>query len=368
MAQKIYNVNIKDIMAIKDRIKKMSHYKPPLEGRASKPYLLLDFNERTTGASPKVKKALKEFIDKDRLQVYPEYGDLEVKIAEYAKIKPGQAMVTNGGDQGIDIICRAHLDPGDKVIIPFPEFAMHYQSSGIQGAEILEPPYKEEGKLPLDEILGLMEDEKVKLIIFSNPNNPTGIFTPIEDVEKILIKAKEKDITVLHDEAYYEFSGITCKDLIEKYNNLYIIRTFAKAFGIVASRAGYVISNEENIQELLKIRGPYDVNMFAKMAVLAALADIKYMEDYVREVMEESKPKLEQFLRERNIFFYPSRANFLLLRFKDPEKIIKNLESEGILVRPKSAPDGQKAVRVSIGKVEDTERFIRAVDRVFKPE
>ncbi|MDP1538998.1 MAG: histidinol-phosphate transaminase, partial [bacterium] len=266
---------------IKQRIKKMGHYKPPLEGRASKDYLLLDFNERTTGASPKVKKALKEFIDADRLQVYPEYGDLEAKIAEYAGVPAGQAMVTNGGDQGIDVVCRAHLDPGDKIIIPFPEFAMHYQSAGIQGAEILEPRYKEERRLPLEEILGLLEDEKVRLVIFSNPNNPTGISAPIEEVEKILIKAKERGIAVLHDEAYFEFSQITAKDLIGKYDNLYIMRTFAKAFALVASRAGYVISQENNIQELLKIRGPYDVNMFAKTAILAALQDTKYMKDYV---------------------------------------------------------------------------------------
>ena len=160
---------------IKERIRKMSHYKPPLEGRGEQDYLLLDFNERTTVPSLKVKEALRKFIDLDRLQVYPEYGDLEAKIAQYAGVKSGEAMVTNGGDQGIDVICRAFLDEGDKVIIPFPEFAMHYQSAGIQGAEILEPRYKEEGNLPVDEILDLLDEEKVKLVIFSNPNNPTAV-------------------------------------------------------------------------------------------------------------------------------------------------------------------------------------------------
>ncbi len=357
-------------MSIKERIKKMSQYKPPLEGRSERDYLLLDFNERTVSPSPKVKKALKEFIDSDRLQVYPEYGDLETKIAQYAGVKPGQAMVTNGGDQGIDIICRAHVDPGDKIIIPYPEFAMHYQSAGIQGAEILEPRYKEEGKLPLGEILELIGDEKVKLIIFSNPNNPTGIFTPAEDVETILKKAEEKDVAVLHDEAYFEFSGMTCKDLIEKYDNLYIMRTFAKAFGLVSARAGYLISQGENIQELLKIRGPYDVNMFAKTAIIAALEDPKYVEDYIKEVMEKSKPKLEKFLKEKEVFFYPSQANFLLLKVSNPRELIESLKSKGILVRPKFAPDGKEAIRVSIGTLEAANRFIKAfgevLDKVFK--
>lgn len=178
------------------------------------------------------------------------------------------------------------------------------------------------------------------------------------------------------------FQKITAKDLIEEYNNLYIIRTFAKAFGLVASRAGYVISKEENIQELLKIRGPYDVNMFAKTAILAALQNTKYMQDYVKEAMEISKPKLKAFLKEKGISFYPGQANFLLLKMDNPEEIgeenkfssspftaarvIESFKSKGILVRPKFAPDGKEAVRVSIGTLEDTERFIETLKRIIK--
>lgn len=351
---------------IKERIKKMGHYKPPIEGRSVRNYLLLDFNERTIEPSPKVREALKKFIDSGRLQVYPEYGDLEEKIARYAEVKDGQVMVTNGADQGIDVVLRAHLDPGDKAIIPFPSFAMHYQSAGIQGAEVLEPAYGvEDGVFPLEEVLNLLEDKKVKLIIICNPNNPLGVLTSIEDVEKIFKKAREKDVAVLHDEACFDFSGVTAKNLIDKYDNLFIVRTFAKVFGLPSLRTGYVLSQEENIQELKKIRGPYDVNMFAKAAIISALGDLKYVKDYIKEVMEKSKPKLEQFLREKGIFFYPSAANFLLIIVANPQKLIENLKSQGILVRPKPAPDGKIAIRVSIGTLKDTERFIKALDTFF---
>lgn len=89
------------------------------------------------------------------------------------------------------------------------------------------------------------------------------------------------------------------------------------------------------------------------------------MEDYAREVMEESKPKLEKFLKEKGILFYPSQANFLLLRVTNPQKLIEGLKSQGILVRPKPAPDGKIAIRVSIGTLKDTERFIKALDTFF---
>jgi len=351
---------------VKERIKKMGHYKPPLKGRASKGYLLLDFNERIVPPGQKVKEALKKFIDSDRLQAYPEYGDLELRIAQYAKVKPGQAMVTNGADQGIDIICRANLDPGDKAIIPFPSFAMHYQAAGIQGAEILEPTYDvKDGLFPFKETMNFLEDERVKLVIICNPNNPLGTLTLIEEIEKILKKAKEKEVAVLHDEACFDFCGVTAKDLIDKYDNLYIVRTFAKAFGLPSLRTGYVLSQEGNIQELLKIRGPYDMNMFAKTAVLVAIEDSKYVQDYIREVMEKSKPKLEEFLKRKKIFFYPSAANFLLLKVPNPRELIESLKSKGILVRPKPAPDGRTAIRVTIGTLKDTEKFIKVLDKAL---
>jgi len=384
---------------IKANIKKMEEYKPPLEGRASKKYLLLDFNERTSAPSLKVKRALKNFIDKDKLQTYPEYGDLDKKIANYAKVRDSQVMVTNGSDQAIDIIFRAYVGERDKVIIPSPSFAMFYQSAEIQGANILKPFYKKDsapeprrnrlaatlqGKqvrcgaslsFPLKETLDLINTRvkprsresryRAKLIVICNPNNPTGTPLPIKDVEKILRKAKKKGAAVLHDEAYFEFCGITDKSLVAKYDNLYITRTFSKAFGLPSIRAGYVLSQKKNIQELLKIRGPYDVSMFAKTAILAALNNAKYMKDYVGEVMKKSKPRFEKFLRERRITFFSSAANFLLVKIPHSEKTYKTLKSQGILVRPREGPNINKTIRISVGNKAETNQLIDTLNKIM---
>lgn len=349
----------------RENIKKMSPYKPPLEGRATEGYLLLDFNEMTIEPSPKVKKALKEFIESGRLQVYPEYGDLDSRIAQYAGVKPSQVMFTNGSDQGIDVITRAFVKDEDKVIIPTPSFAMNYQSAGIQGAEILKPSYHEDLSFPTDEVLDLIEKD-IRLLILVNPNNPTGTAISKGDVLKILEKAREKDVAVLHDEAYFEFSNITYKDLIDEYDNLFITRTFSKTFGLVSTRPGYVLSQEKNIKELLKIRGPYDVNMFAKVAISAALEDVEYVRSYVREVMGKSKPKLEKFFKENNVKFWPAKANFLLVKPDNAEKAFEILKSEGILVRPRKGPNIEGTIRVSIGTLKNTDRFINAYSKVLK--
>lgn len=349
----------------RENIKKMSPYKPPLEGRATEGYLLLDFNEMTIEPGPKVKKALKEFVDSGRLQVYPEYGDFDSKIAKYAGVKQSQVMVTNGSDQGIDVIIRAFVRDGDKVIIPTPSFAMNYQSAGVQGAEILKPSYHEDLSFPIDEVLNLI-NEDVKLIIIANPNNPTGTAISQKDLLKIIEKAKEKDVAILHDEAYFEFSNITAKDFIDGFDNLFITRTFSKTFGLVSTRPSYVLSQEKNIKELLKIRGPYDVNMFAKVAICAALEDIEYVRNYITEVMEKSKPKLEKFFKENNVKFWPSAANFLLIKPNNQKRALEILQSQGILVRPRKGPNIEDTIRVSIGILKDTDRFIKAYSKVLK--
>jgi len=330
---------------MREAIKKMKPYKPPLEGRASGDYLLLDFNEMTIDCSPKVKEALSNL---DNIQVYPEYGELDKRIAEYAGVSSDEVMVVNGSDQGIDIIMRAFLNEGDKVIIPSPSFAMFYQSAQIQGAEILKPEYTD--KFPLKEVLELASS--AKLIVICNPNNPTGTLLPKEDLIKIL----ETGVPVLHDEAYFEFSGLTAKDLISKYDNLFVCRTFSKQFGLAALRAGYVISQKKNIDELMKIRGPYDINMAAKAAILAALDDVDYMKKYVSEVMEKSKPDLENFFKENNIKFWPSSSNFILIKPEDADKLYSELKNQGILVRKRH----KGTVRISVGTKEDINKLKKA--------
>ncbi|MBI2123652.1 MAG: histidinol-phosphate aminotransferase family protein [Candidatus Wildermuthbacteria bacterium] len=348
---------------VRDTIQKMTPYNPPLEGRASQGYLLLDFNEMTTEPSPKVKQALHEFVDSGRVQVYPEYSDLNQVVAKYAGCAPEEVLVTNGSDQAIEVVMRAFVEKGDRVIIPSPSFAMEYQAALVQGAEIIKPEYQGPTlAFPFHEVLGLL-DSSPRLLVLCNPNNPTGGDIPMEDVRRILEKAKAKGVTVLHDEAYFEFSGITVKEFIKDFDNLCIARTLSKQFGLASMRAGYVISQAENIQEFMKIRGPYDVNMFAATAIRAALFDAEYSRTYIAEVMQKAKPMLEEFFRAHGIPYYPSRANFLLIKPEHPEAVLRSLQEQGILVRPRKDVPG--TLRISVGTVQDIERFMAAYSKAL---
>lgn len=338
------------------RIQKMKPYTPPLNGRLAYKGLLLDFNERTQPPPSKVVLALEEFIKSQKFQMYPEYFGLEKKIADYAGVSEDQIMTTNGSDQGIDIIFRTFTEKGDKVIIPAPSFTMFLQCAQIVGNEIVKPLYrKDDLTFPFEEVLAEI-DERTKLIVLCNPNNPTGTTISIDTIEKIARKAKGAIVYV--DEAYFEFSKITAVSLMKKYANIIITRTLSKSFGLASLRIGYVAARTEYIAEMMKIRGPYDVNIAAYYAAYAALENREGMEDYVKDVMWNAKPLVEKFFDENNIPYFPSRSNFILFRPNDAENVMNTLSANGVLIRPQNKQNIENTLRVSIGTPNQMKKFI----------
>lgn len=343
------------------RIKEMKSYNPPLSGRRAFSGILLDFNERTQPPSSKVQKAIQKLLKSNELQLYPEYGDLEKKLAQYTSVNENQIMITNGSDQGIDLIFRTFTENSDTVIIPTPSFAMFYQSAQIVGNKTLRPLYKKgDLSFPKEEVLGMI-NQSVKLIVICNPNNPTGTLVSTTEIEQIAQKAQNAIILV--DEAYFEFSGVTAIPLINKYPNIIVTRTLSKAFGLPSLRLGYIIASKNYISELTKVRGPYDVNMVAFTAALAALDDLESIQKYTNEVMTQAKPMIEEFFTKNNITFYQSAGNFLLFR-PDQRLEEKLLKDNGILVRPQDKINIEQTLRVSIGTVKQMKRFIKAYKKV----
>ncbi len=338
-----------------EQIRRMKAYMPPIEKRSQFNGLRLDFNERLAPLPNTVVEAIRGF-DPQRSLMYPAYGSLVQKIAGYLGVGPERVMLSNGSDQGMEIIFRTYIGSGDRVVIPSPSFAMFYQVAEIQGAEIVKPSYGNDGAFPIDEVFQILEGA-VKMLIICNPNNPTGNLLSLGEIEKIL---KAADNTLVYiDEAYFEFSGVSAVSLIDKYPNLIVSRTFSKAFGLAALRVGYLVSSEANISEMLKVRGPYDVNQVAAAAASAALDSLADTRQYCDEVMGEAKPFVESCFRDLGIDFFPSRANFIY--FKEPFKgFPERLKQSGILIRPRS--DGY--ARVSIGTLQQMQKFAEILTQI----
>lgn len=343
-----------------DRIKKMKAYLPPLEGRANFPGTLLDFNERTVEPSERVLKAIGNLIKERSIKIYPEYSDLEKHIADYVGVNLQQVMVTNGSDHAIDVIFRTFTEAGDKVIIPKPSFAMFYQYAGIIGNGVVSPLYDDEDlSYPLREVLNAI-DEKTKLIVVCNPNNPTGTIVSLREIG-IIAEAAPSAI-ILVDEAYFEFSKLTAVSLIKKYPNVIVTRTFSKAFGLAGLRVGYLIADVQYVSEMLKVRGPYDVNIFAYYSAIAALESLDEVNAYAEEVMSVAKPLVEKFFLYNKIKFYESHSNYILFKPENFEKVASILKENGFLVRPQNKDNIKGTLRVSIG----TEKQMRAFIKVYE--
>jgi len=339
----------------KDHIDQMSAYKPPLEGRNPDEHLLLDFNERTLPISDAIRHALIDYIHAGRLQLYPSYGDVVDKIAAYARVPAEQVMITNGSDQGIDLIFRAACREGDEAIIPGPSFAMYTQCAKVENLSIVEPQYTLEKGYPLAEVLSAIT-EKTRIIVVSNPNNPSGTLVSRDEICTLARAAS--DAVILVDECYFEYSSVTVADLVSQYPNIVITRTFSKTWGMPSLRLGYIIAAKENITALLNVRGPYDINQLAVVAIRAGLSNLDGIESYVEEVMHESKPMLERFLEQKQIPYWPSGGNFIWAFFKDSDRVEAGLREAGILIRPKANSDGVMGLRITIGSVAQTIRLL----------
>ena len=211
----------------------------------------LDGNENMFGPSPKVSQALSEFKD---YNIYPDplQEKLRESIANYAGTTPDRVIAGAGSDEIIDLLIRLFIQPGDKICQPVPTFAMYSTFTELVGGETISVSMDENFEITEDSILSAINNG-VKIVFLTSPNHPTGRLIDKNFVSKIL----QKDVLVIVDEAYYEFSGKTCIDLIDDYSNLVILRTFSKWAGLAGMRIGYGIMNPSLVSHLLIIKPPY---------------------------------------------------------------------------------------------------------------
>ncbi|MGH1487233.1 MAG: pyridoxal phosphate-dependent aminotransferase [Cellvibrionaceae bacterium] len=340
---------------LKSHLLSMSAYQPPLEGRNPNAYTLLDFNERTIPVSEPVVNALQDYIASGRLQQYPAYGDIVERLAAYVELPADHIMITNGSDQGIDLIFRAVSRDNAEAIIPGPSFAMYTQCAKVEAMALIEPQYTKEKGYPLAEVLAAITPNTA-IIVVSNPNNPCGTLVSQQQILEIAKAAPNAAILV--DECYYEYSQETIAPRLSELKNVFITRTFSKTWGIPSLRFGYIMAAPDYIRALCNVRGPYDINQLAIVAANAALDNPAYTEGYVKEVMEEAKPLLERWLDSQGIDYWPSFANYLWTFPDNAELLNTHLATAGFLVRPKAY--GEKiGLRVTVGTIDQMKQLIK---------
>lgn len=348
---------------IKSHLLAMTAYLPPLDGRDARSHHLLDFNERTVPVIEPIKQALQTYIASDRLQQYPAYGNMIERLAAYAGVQPEQVMITNGSDQGIDLVFRAVAKSGAEAIIPGPSFAMYTQCAQVEQMTLVQPQYTKDKGYPIDEVLATINDNTA-IIVVSNPNNPCGTAVSNETIVRLSQAAPHAAILV--DECYYEYTRQTILPQLAMLKNVFVTRTFSKTWGIPSLRFGYLMAAPDYIGALCNVRGPYDINQLAIVAALAALDHAEQIDDYVNEVMNQAKPLLENWLSEQNIPFWQSSANYIWVFPQGAEALNEYLITRGFLVRPKAYNEAL-GLRITIGTLAQTQQLISTWAELLTP-
>lgn len=348
------------MLSARKAVQSLPTYHPPLASRAG---LRMDFNENTLGCSPRVAEKL-HAISREALACYPERGSVEAAVAAFLGRQPEEVLLTNGVDEGIHLLCETYLEPGDEVLIVVPTFAMYEIYARATGATVVSVPMGEDFALPEETVLASISP-RTRMIAVANPNNPTGTAVQTEFLLHLADVAPHAALLV--DEAYFEFHGNTLMPHVGKVPNLFVARTFSKAYGLAGLRAGVLAGESSQMKMVRRVSSPYNVNAAALVCLPEALADTDFLDRYVAEAIA-SRGRLEQFFAAQGLHYWPSRANFVLARFDELRiPFVEAMKARDILVRDRNSDHGcAGCVRITAGTAAQTDTLLSAMHEVFR--
>ena len=320
----------------------------------------LDSNENPYGCSLRVQEALAEF---DRYHFYPDAQATVVRerVAAYAGTTPERIIAGSGADELIDLVLLTVLDPGDEAIIPTPTFGVYRARVELFGGRPVVVPRDASFDLDLEAMLGAITD-RTKVVFVTSPNNPTG--NPAANSQ--IVSLLQRGVLVVLDEAYFEFAGKTALPLVGEFDNLVILRTFSKWAGLAGLRFGYGIFPPFLAEQVWKVKQPFNVNAAALRAVEASLDDLEYLHSTINRIRAERTRMSRHLAKVDFLEAFASQANFVLTRVTrgDAHDIQLRLADRGIMVRAYGDPQLREYLRVSVGRPEETDRLIAALQAI----
>ncbi|MDO9572843.1 MAG: histidinol-phosphate transaminase [Candidatus Omnitrophota bacterium] len=333
-----------------------------------KEVIKLASNENPLGPSPKAISAMKKCLS--CVNRYPDSQNyyLKKRLAKYFGLDRANFVFGNGSDELIDVIIKTLVEPDEFIITSdttFLEYEIIAQSNDrkVKKAPMLYFKYDLGGMLKL-------VDKKTKLIFIANPNNPTGTYVNKYEVTQFL-NALPKSVVVVFDEAYDAYIDVDdypdSLSYLKKRNNIIILKTFSKAYGLAGLRLGYAIGNTELIGYMERIRQPFNVNTLAQSAALAAIEDKEFIKK-TRQLVLQGKAFIYSALSKMGLGFVPSVANFILVDVsKDGVEVFKSMLKYGVIVRDMKQYGLKNFIRVTIGTNKENERFVRVLRKVLTP-
>src|SRR5260370_28692461 len=267
----------------REGVKKVHAYGPRLAGRQG---LRLDVNESTIGCSARVLAQLRSLAP-ETLARYPEREPLESEVGDFLGLDAAQVLLTNGVDEAIHLLCSTYLEPGDEAIIVVPTFAMYAIFAQAEGARLVQVLSGEDFAFPLEEVLSRIS-ERTRLIAVANPNNPTGVAVAGDILLQVALAAPQA--AVLVDEAYFEFHQETMLNQAARPSNLFVARTFSKAYGLAGLRIGILAGDSGQMAIVPRAASPYNVDAVALAGLPEGRPDQHYVQKFAGELQHAHGP------------------------------------------------------------------------------
>ena len=340
-------------------------------GVSTEDILPLHANENLFIEKDWILERVREAISTLDFRLYPDPETLEAReaIAEHFGIESSEAVLGNGSDEILDILTKVFIDPGCEAVILEPTFSVYrYYTLLLNGKP--RSVLLNQNFTPNVEAVLKAVTKKTRFIILCSPNNPTGNQYPKEDVKRIV---EESGCIVAVDEAYVDFADYTLTEWINEYDNLIVLRSFSKSFGIAGLRIGFAATNSNLAETLRKMVVPYNVNKLAQRMVPVLISNWDYLSQKISEVKKEREFLYNQLNKNENLKPYPSQTNFLLVRVVKPNYTSKTLQSrllnKKILVRNRSEPPLlNNCLRITLGPRPLNQRLLECIKEIFTEE
>jgi histidinol-phosphate aminotransferase len=341
------------------RVQAMKEYHPPLGNRDA---LRLDFNENTLACSPKVRETLSQ-ISAGALTRYPAREPVEAMVAAQLGLRAEQAVLTNGVDEAIHVLFETFLEAGDELLLPVPTYTMYEVYASATDARVVTVQAEDDLQFPFERLVAAITP-RTKVIAIANPNSPSGSVATREQLLELMRRAPQAVLLV--DEAYFHFYGETLMDCVGSVPNLFVARTFSKAYGLAGLRLGLLAGPVELMRWVRRVLSPYSVNSLALACLPPALEDTPYLDWYVNQVLT-ARGEFEAALDAAGVRHWPSRANFILVEIgAQHAEFVQHMRNTGVLVRDRSSDPGcDGRVRITIGTQEQIREAVVALKQVL---
>jgi len=345
---------------LKPEILGMSGYTAPPQGHV---VAKLNQNENPYDLPEALKEEIFDALKKMEWSRYPAYDPPGVaqRLATRFHLTPEQVVLGNGSNQLLFTVINAVISKGDPLLISPPSFSLFELVARLNQAEIVQVLRKPD--LSYDSAQMIEAVKRAKLTLISSPCNPTGI-----SMDQALLKDMLENSAgfILWDEAYGEFTHENAVGLIKDYPNLLVMRTFSKAMALAGFRIGYLMGNNQVIQEIRKVNLPYNLNLMSSLLAGKLLDHMDWVEHCVQKIVRDRDQMFEQMNAIPGLQPYPSRANFILFRVPDGPDVLKRLQEQGVLVRNMGYyPMLDNCLRVNVGTEKENKIFLKTIRSVL---